>query len=835
MVDASNALTAYVRFAGLIGVGLISGHLLYSQSAETKTPQAVKSALRNGQTGPSAPSPADPGAVLKRYCIGCHNQKTKTAGLALDQLNPQNVGPEAELWEKVLQKLHTRAMPPPGAPRPSEASYNSLTASLESGLDRAATANPNPGRPIAHRLNRSEYTNAIRDLLGLEIDGRSLLPADDSGYGFDNIADVLSFSPALLDRYMAAAGKISRLAIGDPSIRPVVQTYTLPIGLVQNDRMSEDLPFASRGGMAIHHYFPVDGEYDIKMRLMRTANNSIRGAGEASQIELRVDRKRIKTFSVGGTGKINPWGPVPDPSFYEQTADDSLEVRIPVKAGDRLLAAAFIRKSGVPEGVLEPRLSTSSFEYAEYREDDMSLASVQITGPYDAKPSPESPSRQRVFVCYPENARAEEPCARNILSKLAGRAFRRSIGDQDLQTLMAFYKQGRAKGSFDDGIELAVREILVDPDFLFRVEHDPQGLASAKVYRISDVELASRLSFFLWSSIPDDQLLDLAVGGKLRDPAVLQQQVSRMLRDPRSQSLIRNFVGQWLYVRNMRNVRPDPDAFPDFDENLRDAFERETELFFEDQIRDDHSIVDLLTAKYTYVNERLARYYGIQNVNGSSFRRVELTDPNRNGLLGQGSILTVTSYSQRTSPTIRGKWILQNLLGAPPPPPPPNVPALEENGETGKTLTVRERLEEHRKNPVCASCHARMDPLGFALENFDATGKWRTTADGQPIDASATLPDGQALNGVSGLRTYLLAHREQVAGALTEKLLTYALGRGVEYYDQPSIRKILRDAAPTNYRWSSLILGIVNSTPFQMRKSGTHDYHQEASLAPHTP
>ncbi|HYL39180.1 MAG TPA: DUF1592 domain-containing protein [Bryobacteraceae bacterium] len=759
-------------------------------------------------------------ALLNKYCVSCHNQKAMTAGLALDQLDPANVASHAEVWEKVVQKLRTGAMPPAGLPRPDKPVYASLTTWLESALDRAAAAKPNPGRVPAHRLNRNEYTNAVRDLLGLEIDGRSLLPADDSGYGFDNIADVLSVSPALLDRYMSAAATISRLAIGNPSIHAAIQTYPLPVGLIQDDRMSEDLPFGSRGGMAIRHYFPLDGEYIIKIRLMRTANNSIRGLGEPNQLELRVDRQKVKEFTVGGAGPISPWGPVPSPSLYEQTADDPLEVRLPVKAGERVVGVAFIRKSGVPEGVLEPRLSTSSFEYAEYREDDMSLGSVQILGPYNARTPEDSFSRKRIFSCYPSSKPAEEPCARTVLASLARRAFRRPVTEEDIQTLLTFYKNGREKGSFDDGIELALREILVDPDFLFRIEHDPPGAPPGSAYHLTDVELASRLSFFLWSSIPDEQLLSLASSGKLRNPGVLAQQVQRMLRDQRSHALVSNFVGQWLYVRNMGSARPDPDAYPDFDENLREAFQRETELFFDSQVREDRSVLDLLTANYTYVNERLARHYGIPNIYGNAFQRVALTDPNRMGLLGQGSILTVTSYAHRTSPTIRGKWILQNLLGAPPPAPPPNVPSLEENNETGKSLTVRERMEQHRKNPVCASCHARMDQLGFALENFDAIGRWRTTGEGNaPVDASAALPDGTKFDGVAGLRSYLLADREQFAGALTDKLLTYALGRGVEYYDQPSLRKILRDAAPGDYRWSSLILGIVNSTPFQMRRS----------------
>jgi len=737
----------------------------------------------------------------------------------LDMLDLQDVSADAVRWEKVVAKLRSGAMPPAGAPRPGSDAYESMAASLEAALDRAAEARPHPGRPAVHRLNRAEYTNAIRDLLAVEIDGRSLLPADDSGYGFDNIADVLSMSPALLDRYMIAAGRISRMAVGDPSVRPAVSTYSLRPTLVQDGRMSELLPFGSRGGLAARHYFPVDGEYVIKIRLQRTHANQIRGLGERNLVELRLDRTRVKTFSVGAEGPRDPWSAVPSASFYEQTADEGLDARVHVKAGMRTVGVAFPSKGGVPEGVLEPRLSVATYEYAGDRDSAMSLDSIRIDGPYNPTVPEASPSRTRIFLCQPARREGEDFCARKILSTLARRAYRRAVTEEDIRDLMGYYKTGRAKGTFDQGIELALRAMLVDPDFLFRIEHDPSGVAPGRAYRLTDVELASRLSFFLWSSIPDDELLDAAEAGKLRDRAVLAGQVRRMLRDARSNALITNFAGQWLYLRNLEGASPDPDAFPDFDDNLREAFRRETELFVESQLREDRSVTDLLTSNYTFVNERLARHYEIPKVYGNQFRRVTLPDETRRGLLGHGSILTVTSYANRTSPTLRGKWVLENLLGAPPPPPPPNVPALDDS-DGPAALTVRERMEQHRKNPVCASCHAPMDPLGLALENFDAIGKWRTREGQAEIDSSAVLPDGARFSGPTGLRGVVIGRGNRFAATVTEKLLTYAIGRGLDHYDAPVVRKVLREAASDDHRWSSLVLGIVTSAPFQMRQAG---------------
>ena len=780
-------------------------------------------AARQESVNPAPQDTSQYRAILNRYCVTCHNEKLKTAGLMLDTMDVEKVSEGAAVWEKVVRKLRTAAMPPAGMPRPDQPTYDSFATYLETELDRAAAAKPNPGRPAIHRLNRTEYTNAIRDLLAMEINGGTLLPADDSGYGFDNIADVLSVSPTLLERYTSAARKISRLAIGDPAMRPDFETYDVPKYLLQEDRMSDALPFGSRGGMAIRHYFPLDGEYVVRIRLQRERQGAyILGLTEQHQLEVRLDGARIKLFTVGrernGVSRTN----VDSGTEYERTADLGLEVRFPVNAGMRVVGVAFLKKTTEPEGMIEPRLA--GFRFAPNVVVEPAVASVAIGGPYDVKGPGDTPSRRRIFVCHPTsgpaNSKDEEQCARKILSTLARRAYRRPVTEEDLQPLLSFYQAGQSKGSFEAGIEMALRRILVSLEFLFRIELDPANVAPNTAYRISDLALASRLSFFLWSSIPDDELLDLAARGKLQDPAVLQQQVQRMLADSRSKTLVSNFAGQWLYLRNLRSVQPDPAGFPEFDENLREAFQQETELFLESLLREDHSVLDLLNANYTFLNERLARHYGIPNIYGSHFRRVTLNDEARRGLLGQGSILTVTSYATRTSPTLRGKWLLENILGTPPPPPPPNVPSLKDNKET-KALSMRQRMEQHRANPVCASCHARMDPLGFALENFDAIGKWQTTSGdaNTPIDASGVLPDGTRFQGPAELRKALLSKPEQFVTTVTEKLLTYAIGRGVEYYDAPAVRKITRETAASDYRWSSLIAEIVKSDPFQMRRS----------------
>ena len=682
-------------------------------------------------------------AFLDQYCIACHNDVTRTANFTLQTIALDEVGSrhdEIGVWEKVVLKLRAREMPPPGMPRPEGQFYDELAAWLETSLDDAAMRDPNPGRPVVHRLNRAEYTNAVRDLLSLDIDGRDYLPADDSGYGFDNIGDVLTLSPSLLERYMIAAAKISQLAVGDPNILPTVKTYEMRPTLIQAGRMSEEQPFGTRGGASISHYFPLDGEYHIKIRLARTHANQIIGLFEPHDIEVRFDRKLAAEYTVGGDGVINPWAAVMYASEYEQTADDHMELRLTdIKAGAHSITLAFPEKRGLPEGILEPALSTASYEFAGDRDMSMALGSIEIYGPYNATRPDNTSSRQKLFSCLPSGTfLGDQSCATEILANLAREAFRRPVTDDDLSALLSLYASGREEGGFDRGIQRALRAILVDPEFLFRIEGEPNETQVVSAYRITDVELASRLSFFLWSSIPDDELLALAEQGELSESAVLRQQVERMLADPKSYALIENFAGQWLYLRNLPGVKPDPDAFPEFDDNLREAFRRETELFVKSQIHEDNNVLELLTADYTYLNERLARHYGINDVYGTHFRKVTFPDEKRGGLLGQGSILTATSYPNRTSPTLRGKWVLDNLLGAPPPPPPPNVPDLEDS-DTLSPRSVRERLESHRANPVCASCHSRMDPFGLALEPFDAIGGLRTHDGGEVIDASAGM------------------------------------------------------------------------------------------------
>ncbi|MBF8305299.1 MAG: hypothetical protein HW398_487, partial [Acidobacteria bacterium] len=785
-------------------------------------------------SGSTPATPASYSALLNRYCVVCHNERLKTAGLLLDKMDVAKVSAGPEVWEKVVRKLRTRGMPPAGAPRPDEAVYDSFAGYLENELDRAAKAHPNPGRVAVHRLNRTEYVNAIRDLLAVDLSGEEVLPADDSGYGFDNIGDVLSVSPVLLERYLSAAARASRIAIGDPTIPPVLEVYEGPKTFTEEDhedRVSAGLPFGTRGGLAIEHFFPVDGEYLIKVEMLRNGFEYIRGILEPHPLQVLVDGEPVKQFTVGGErrGKSGPIyansgiiGDTEQEVYERRTGDEGLEVRLPLQAGRHAVAAAFLKETLEAEGVLRPRMSL--YQYTTYKGGDPSVGSIVIGGPYNASKADETPSRKKIFVCYPQSAAEEESCAQKIFAKMARLAYRRPVTSGDVETLLSFYRKGREDGDFEAGIEMALRRMLVDSEFLIRIERDPApasaGTRPGSSYRISDLELASRLSFFLWSSIPDSELLDLAERGRLREPAVLEQQIRRMMADERSAALVDNFAGQWLYLRNIATIQPDPSAFRDFDDNLRAAFQRETALFFESIVREDRSVVDLLNANYTFLNERLARHYGIPNVYGSRFRRVSLSaEDERRGLLGQGSLLTVTSYANRTSPVLRGKWILENILGAPPPPPPPDVPSLPENGQNGgKTLSMRERMEQHRSNAVCASCHSRMDPLGFALENFNAVGEWRTADGGALLDTSGVLPDGTRFRGPGELRKALVAHPEQFVTTVTEKLLTYALGRGVESYDQPAIRKIVRDAAPGNYRWSSIVIGIVNSTPFQMRR-----------------
>jgi hypothetical protein len=748
----------------------------------------------------------------------------------LDKLNLSQVGEDAAVWEKVVHKLRTRAMPPGGRPRPDASGYNLLVTQLETELDRAAAAKPDPGRPAIHRLNRAEYTNAIRDLLAIDIDAESLLPIDEVDQGFDNIGDALSVTPVLLERYLSAARRIGRLAVGEPKIRPFSEKYELSKFLTQNDRMGDDLPFGSRGGIAIRHYFPADGEYSIRVFLQRNSRDYIRGLAESHPLDFRLDGERIRLLTVGGgkelQGQPGPIfsqaGKIGDPiseTYEHGGAEEGLVVRFPAKAGQRLVAVTFLNKDTVPEGVFQPPLT--QFQLVQYKGGNPYIDNVVISGPYDITGVSDTPARQKIFVCHPARVADEEPCARKILSTLARRAYRRAATDKDVRTLLRVYDVGRSEGGFEAGIQAALERILAGPEFLFRVERDPADVPPGTAYSVSDVELASRLSFFLWSSIPDDQLLNLAESGKLKDSAVFNQQVRRMLRSPRANSLVTNFASQWLYLRNLGSRTPDPKLFPEFDDNLRQAFQQETELFLESTFREDQSVLRLLDANYTFLNERLARHYGIPDIYGSHFRRVMLGTEfdARRGLLGQGSLLTVTSYANRTSLVLRGKWLLENILGAPPPPPPPNVPGLEESGSDGKPLPLRQLMEKHRKNAACAGCHAAIDPLGFVLENFDAIGRWRTADAGAPIDSSGVLPDGTRLDGPSALRKVLLSRPEEFAGVFAEKMLVYALGRRVEYYDLPAIRQIVRESAPQDYRWSSLILATANSLPFRMRTS----------------
>ena len=771
-------------------------------------------------------------AVLGRYCETCHNDRLRTAGLALDTMDPARVGDHAAAWEKVVSKLRAGSMPPAGRPRPDEAAYATVAATLETALDQAAAAAPNPGRTTLHRLNRREYANAIRDLLALEIDGGALLPADNADLGFDNMADILSVSPALLDRYIFAARRISRLAVGAPNIEPTTDTYVIPAMRFQDLRMSEELPFGSRGGVAIRHNFPLDGEYEVRIRLQRQLYDYVRGLQKRQRLEVRLDGERVTAFEIGGAPGTPPprtfAGAVLGDTAWEEYAlhaDDNLAFRLSARAGPRVLGVAFVQARSERDGVLQPRATGKVLAIAERwsspsEAPEAAVEQVSIAGPFNAAGSGETPSRRRLFACRPASAVDEIPCARRILASVARRAFRRPVTSRDLDTLLAFYEAGRRDGGFEAGIQRGLESVLVDPEFLFRVEREPAAAAPGAIHAISDLELAARLSFFLWSSIPDDELLGVAARGRLRDPGVLERQVRRMLADDRAQALVDGFALQWLALRTLPSVVPTPELFPEWDDNLRDAFRRETELFVASQIRDDRSVLDLLRADYTFANERLAQHYGIPDVYGSRFRRVTFEDGARGGLLGQGSILTVTSYPTRTSPVLRGHWLLEQMLGAPPPPPPPDVPALPDRGAGGRPASVRERLERHRDNPVCASCHAPMDPLGFALENFDAIGKWRANgAGGGPIDASGAFPDGTGFDGLAGLKAVLLSRHEQFVRTVTEKLATYALGRGLEHYDMPAVRRILREAAAGDYTWSSLVLGIVESTPFQMRRS----------------
>jgi hypothetical protein len=756
-------------------------------------------------------------ATLNKYCVSCHNDKARAGGLSLQSIDLAASGHNAETWEKVIRKLRTGAMPPPGLPRPDAAATDGVATYLETSLDRAAAATPNPGRASMHRLNRAEYANAIHDLLALDIDSAALLPPDDESSGFDNIADVLRMSPSLMERYLSASWNISREATGDINIASATTTYRVRPDLSQ-DQHIEGLPLGTRGGSVVKHYFPLDAEYMIKVRLWRNTFDLMRGMEDPHQIEISVDGKRIALVTAGGKAEFVRMAQ--NPGEYGAELDRKLTVRIPVKAGPHSIAAAVILRSNAEkDDLIKPFLRTT-IDGLDIT-GDPSVDRISVEGPFSATGPGDSPSREKLFVCKPATGTEELPCARKIISALLRRAYRRPVEDRDLETPLSFYQRRRnAKGQFDDGIEAALQFILASPEFLFRFEADPRELAPGAVYRISDVALASRLSFFLWSSPPDEELLTVASQGKLRDRPVLEKQVRRMLADPRANALIDNFAAQWLFLRNLKNFTPDLENFPDFDDNLRQSMEQETRLFFQSVIREDRSAMDLLTADYTFLNERLARHYGIANIYGNQFRRVKLDSPERRGLLGQASILAVTSYPNRTSPVQRGKWILTNLLGIPPTPPPPNVPPLKENAD-GAPKTLRERMEQHRADPVCAGCHKVMDPLGFALENFDAVGRWRDNDDGNRIDASGTLYNGTHVDGAAGLQAMLANRPDVFTGVLTEKLLTYALGRGTGYSDMPVVRGVVNGARDRDYRFSSIVLGIVESTPFQMKTKAT--------------
>ena len=775
----------------------------------------------DAQQPPASSQPSTVAAhktFVARYCASCHNDTLKRGDLTLDAALGEEVGQRPGVWEKVLRKIRARQMPPIGLPRPDEAAYNAEIGTLETALDRAAATSPNPGRTATlRRLTRTEYQNAVRDLLSLDVDVSSLLPTDEASYGFDNVT-VGDLSPTLLDRYIAAAEKISRVAVGRPSISPDGDTIRIAADLTQEDHI-EGLPIGTRGGALIKYTFPMDGDYEIQIRLTRDRNEHVEGLNDAADLELLLDRERVKVFTVKPPAREAGFSEDYQPNH--DNVDRDLRIRVPVKAGPHAVGVAFLKN---PTALIETARQPYRAHFNSYRHPRLQPAvySIAIIGPYAAKGPGETPSRRKLYVSRPTGPNDEDAAARKILTTLMRRAYRRPVTDGDMQGAFDLYKKARTEagaGGFDAGIEMALSAVLVSPEFLFRVEQDPPGVAANTAYRISDLQLASRLSFFLWSSIPDDELLDVAVANKLHEPAVLERQVKRMLADNRSRALVTNFASQWLHLRNLDSMTPDMRLFPDFDDNLRQAFRQETELFFESILRDDRSALDLLNARYTFVNERLAKHYGIPHVYGTRFRRIELDDDSgRGGLLRHASILTVTSYATRTSPVIRGKFVLDNLLGVPPPPPLPDVPALKDNTVDGN-LTVRKRLAEHRSNAVCASCHNLMDPVGLSMEKFDAIGRRRNDEGRIPIDASGGLPDGSTFEDVAGLEKALLSRPEIFVGTFAEKLLTYGLGRGVEYYDAPTIRAIVRAARAQDFRVSSLVLGIVKSAPFQMRMS----------------
>jgi len=797
-----------------VSIGILPGVLTILLASWNGVP-AGAAPQAEVRTAASASQASTIREFTKQYCISCHNGRLKTAGLELDALDYEHPASNAIVWEKVIRKVQVGMMPPAGVPHPDPAARRAIVTALASVLDEAARTNPNPGRPALHRLNRTEYANAIRDLLDLEVNPATLLPPDDSAYGFDNVADVLGVSATLMEQYVSAAGKVSSLAVGDPDVSPAAEVYTIPQDASQ-DRHVEGLPFGTIGGILAKPTIQVAGEYELSATFFRTNLGVLRGLEYEHQLEYAVDGVRVHLTKLGGQ---EDWAAnLENNTLIADEIEERAKVRVHLTAGPREVTAVWLKKSDAIDPVRATRPVRSSHD----TRDPLGiphLMTFTIAGPFKPEGTGDTPSRRKVFTCTPA-AGAEERCARQIITTLVRRAYRGQGTDADVERLMNFWREGRRQRDFDRGVQVALQRVLASPKFVFRAEREPAQLPAGRAYRLGDLELASRLSFFLWSSIPDDELLEAATRNRLKDPAVLERQVRRMLADPKSERFVSNFAGQWLYLRNLSNHQPNSMVFPDFDDNLRQAFWREAELFFESIVREDRNVLDLMTADYTFVNERLALHYGIPNVYGSNFRRVTLTEDARKGLLGKGAILTVTSHATRTSPVVRGKWILDNILNAPPPPPPANVPPLPEGEESGRVLSMRERMEAHRKNPVCANCHKLFDPIGLAMENFDAVGRLRERDGGSlgvPIDTSGELVDGTKVDGVVSLRRALLRQPELFVGTVVEKLMTYGLGRGLTADDMPAVRAIIRDTVGRDYRLSAVVVGIVDSTPFTMR------------------
>ena len=792
--------------------------LVFAAVSAAQTPQAQASHSQASQSTAQFGTEASQRAFINQYCAYCHNDQTKSGQMSLSKLDLVHISKNGDLPEKMIRKLRVGLMPPPGMPRPKPAVLNAFATSLETAVDREAALHPYPGRPPLHRLNRTEYANSVRDLLNVDVDVSGLLPTDDMSHGFDNMADALTMSPALMEGYIRAAGRISREAVGDLSARAITKTYSLP-RIESQTRHVEGTPLGTRGGIAVVHDFPADGDYVFKLGFYYAATGSLYGAnqGKGQQIEVAVNGARVALIDV------NPG--------WTLAKDGVKTPPIHIKAGPQRISASFLRLTDGPiedeYRMVEQTLVDTQVGALPGMTTIPHLHELSVTGPMKVAGISDTPSREKIFTCHPAEG-AEDgdamPCAKKIVAALAREAWRRPVEANDLEGLMTFYQQGKNEGGFETGVRTAIQAILANPEFVFRFERVPAGVAPGRSYRISDLELASRLSFFLWSAPPDETLIALAANSKLHEPATLEAQVRRMLADQRSSAMTSNFAVEWLHLQNLKGVNPDLFLFPNFDRTLTDSMRQETELLFDNVMREDRPVTELLTADYTFVNERLAKHYGIPNIMGNRFRKVQLTDANRFGLLGDGSILTLTSTANRTSPVQRGKYVMEVLLGTPPPPPPPDVPALPENsdsrtGHAEKFLSVRQRTEEHRANPVCAACHKMMDPIGFALENFDAVGVWRTNDSGFKIDPSGTMFDGSKLDGPIGLRQALLSHSDAFLSAFSENLLAYGLGRVIDYRDMPTVRAIDRAAAQRNNQFSAFVLGIVKSEPFQFRQA----------------